>query len=126
MGGERGELDNADDRTPNLNYFNLKFEFDSQTGYVCMVFYRRSHHVVEFQAGEAAPAPEEACSSYYFNPVAGHYTTLIGNDLFVYMKLLFCGFLKRWRSHGLPIRGGFQHLVPRLSARWQHSWHRPI
>jgi len=48
-----------------------------QTGYVCMVFYRRGHHVVEFQAGEAAPAPEEACNPYYFNPVPGHYTTLI-------------------------------------------------
>jgi hypothetical protein len=33
---------------------------------------------VEFQAGEAAPAPDEACSAYYFNPVTGHLTTLIG------------------------------------------------
>ena len=43
-----------------------------------MVFYRRDSHVVEFQAGEAAPAPDEACSAYYFNPVTGHLTTLIG------------------------------------------------
>ncbi|XP_046631186.1 uncharacterized protein LOC124311002 [Daphnia pulicaria] len=48
-----------------------------QSGYVCMVFYRRDSHVVEFQAGEAAPAPDEACSAYYFNPVVGHLTTLI-------------------------------------------------
>lgn len=50
----------------------------SRTGYVCMVFYHRGDHVVEFQAGELAPALEEACSPYYFNPVPGHYTTLIG------------------------------------------------
>jgi len=43
-----------------------------------MVFYQRDAHVVEFQAGESAPTPEEACSQYYFNPVPGHYTTLIG------------------------------------------------
>ncbi|KAI9551902.1 hypothetical protein GHT06_022237 [Daphnia sinensis] len=48
-----------------------------QSGYVCMVFHRRDGHVVEFQAGEAAPAPDEACSAYYFNPVVGHLTTLI-------------------------------------------------
>lgn len=46
-----------------------------------MVFYRRDSHVVEFQAGEAAPAPDEACSAYYFNPVVGHLTTLIGTYL---------------------------------------------
>lgn len=56
------------------------FDFASRTGYVCMVFYHRGDHVVEFQAGEAAPAPEEACSPYYFNPVPGHYTTLIGKQ----------------------------------------------
>ena len=50
----------------------------SQSGYVCMVFYRRDNHVVEFQAGDAAPAAEEACGAFHFNPVAGHYTTLIG------------------------------------------------
>jgi hypothetical protein len=54
---------------------------NSQSGYVCMVFYRRDSHVVEFQAGEAAPAPDEACSAYYFNPVVGHLTTLIGTYL---------------------------------------------
>lgn len=57
---------------------SLSFQISSQSGYVCMVFYRRDNHVVEFQAGDAAPAPEEACSTYYFNPVPGHYTTLIG------------------------------------------------
>ena len=43
-----------------------------------MVFYLRDSHVVELQAGDAAPAPEEACTPHYFNPVPGHYTTLIG------------------------------------------------
>ena len=44
-----------------------------------MVFFLRDQHIVEFQAGDAAPSAEEACSSFYFNPVTGHYTTLIGN-----------------------------------------------
>jgi len=56
-----------------------------------MVFYRRDSHVVEFQAGEAAPAPDEACSAYYFNPVVGHLTTLIG----MYSNETF-GHFARW------------------------------
>ena len=56
----------------------LLLSSNSHTGYVCMVFYLRDSHVVELQAGDAAPAPEEACTPHYFNPVPGHYTTLIG------------------------------------------------
>ena len=65
-----------------------------------MVFYRRGSHVIEFQAGEAAPAPEEACGVYYFNPVPGHYTTLIGKfqykqaakkkSVVLYIYFIFC------------------------------------
>ena len=48
--------------------------------------------MVEFQAGDAAPAPEEACSPYYFNPVPGHYTTLIGELIYLVLKTT-----ARWR-----------------------------
>lgn len=46
-----------------------------------MVFYLRDSHVVELQAGDTAPAPEEACTPHYFKPVPGHYTTLIGEQI---------------------------------------------
>jgi hypothetical protein len=48
----------------------------SDSGYVCMVFYKRDSNVIELQQSEKYfENPDEACAN--FNPTTTPYTTLI-------------------------------------------------
>jgi hypothetical protein len=50
----------------------------SESGYVCMVFYRRDGHVIELQqTSNFAPAADEACHPNNFNPLKLPFITLI-------------------------------------------------
>ncbi|XP_039295672.1 uncharacterized protein LOC111057455 [Nilaparvata lugens] len=48
-----------------------------QSGYSCMMFYKRESHVIELQqSANRTQTPEEACLSFNFNPLILPYTTL--------------------------------------------------
>ncbi|KAG8227256.1 hypothetical protein J437_LFUL003987 [Ladona fulva] len=69
-----------------------------QSGYVCMVFYRRDAHVIELQqSSNFARVPEEACSPLFFNPVSLPYITLITEA----MKPRKCPYLGRYTITGV-------------------------
>ncbi|XP_071444873.1 uncharacterized protein [Hetaerina americana] len=69
-----------------------------QSGYVCMVFYRRDAHVIELQQSSTfARIPEEACSPLFFNPATLPYTTLITEA----MKPRKCPYLGRYTITGV-------------------------
>ncbi|XP_066599100.1 uncharacterized protein [Prorops nasuta] len=53
------------------------FTVGCQSGYMCMVFYRRDGHVIEVQTGSPVSRPEEACSSSYFQENIIPYLTLV-------------------------------------------------
>ncbi|XP_065339905.1 uncharacterized protein LOC135939432 isoform X2 [Cloeon dipterum] len=48
-----------------------------QSGYVCMMFYRRDAHVIELQTGLFSRRPEEACHSHHFDKNTLPYVTLV-------------------------------------------------
>ncbi|XP_066994092.2 uncharacterized protein [Anabrus simplex] len=89
-----------------------------QSGYACIVFYRRDGHVIELQqSATRTRVPEEACQPQNFNPLALPYITLITNA----PHLRDCPYLGRYnvtnalgrhsngpRSSGMSTRDGFQ------------------
>lgn len=48
-----------------------------ENGYVCTVFHKRGHHVIELQTGPLARTPEEACQEQHFDKLSSDYVTLI-------------------------------------------------
>ncbi|PNF18768.1 hypothetical protein B7P43_G03335 [Cryptotermes secundus] len=72
-----------------------------QSGYVCMVFYRRDGHVIELQqSNKWVRVPEEACQPQTFNPVILPYITLITAK----PHLRPCPYLGRYIVTGLSTR----------------------
>lgn len=83
-----------------------------QSGYMCMVFYKRVGHVVELQRSHTwTQLPEDACSPQNFNPQTLPFTTLVTST----PKALQCPYLGRYvvsgavegrtaasSEHGLP------------------------
>lgn len=49
----------------------------SQSGYMCMMYYRRDNHVVEVQTGQHVKRQEDACLPAFFNRSALPYVTLV-------------------------------------------------
>lgn len=57
----------------------LTVQFDcSQSGYTCMIFYRRDTHIAEVQMGLAAARLEDACTTENLDVAKTPYITLIG------------------------------------------------
>ena len=54
-----------------------KLIFFSQSGYVCMAFYRRDGHVVELQTGSRVSRPEDACLPAHYQPRSLPFLTLV-------------------------------------------------
>lgn len=72
------------------------------SGYVCMVFYRREGHVVELQQStQFVQVAEEACSPANFNPSTLPFITLITTSL--HKKR--CPYLGRYTISGLNVDG---------------------
>lgn len=72
------------------------------SGYVCMVFYRREGHVIELQQSSPfVQVPEEACSPANFNPAKLPFITLLTSQL--HRKR--CPYLGRYTISGLSIDG---------------------
>ncbi|XP_014243229.1 uncharacterized protein LOC106663141 [Cimex lectularius] len=51
-----------------------------QSGYVCMVFYKRDQHVLEVQSGSFTRRAEEACSKSNFDRAVVPYLTLVTSN----------------------------------------------
>nr|CAD7589849.1 unnamed protein product [Timema genevievae] len=72
------------------------------SGYVCMMIYRRDGHVIELQqSGKVVLVPEEACNETNFNAVTLPYTTLITASL----HSRKCPYLGRYTVSGQKIDG---------------------
>ncbi|KAJ9577266.1 hypothetical protein L9F63_006172, partial [Diploptera punctata] len=72
------------------------------SGYVCMVFYRRDVHVIELQEStNIVQVPEEACSPANFNPATLPFITLITTKL----HKRKCPYLGRYTISGLSVEG---------------------
>lgn len=50
----------------------------SQSGYMCMIFYRRDTHIAEIQMGLPAGRLEDACTVENFDILKLPYVTLVG------------------------------------------------
>lgn len=50
----------------------------SQSGYMCMIFYRRDTHIAEIQMGMPAVRLEDACTVDNFDVMKLPYVTLVG------------------------------------------------
>ncbi|KAF5298129.1 hypothetical protein FQA39_LY02553 [Lamprigera yunnana] len=48
-----------------------------QSGFTCMLFYRRDSNIMEVQAGAQTKRLEDACTSPYFNRTSASYITLV-------------------------------------------------
>ncbi|XP_033607260.1 uncharacterized protein LOC111864295 [Cryptotermes secundus] len=53
------------------------FTMGCQSGYVCMMFYRRDGHVIEVQTGSHTRRPEDACQSTHFDRNTLPFVTLV-------------------------------------------------
>nr|CAD7201513.1 unnamed protein product [Timema douglasi] len=72
------------------------------SGYVCMMIYRRDGHVIELQqSGKVVLVPEEACNETNFNAITLPYTTLITASL----HSRKCPYLGRYTVSGQKIDG---------------------
>ncbi|KAJ9592087.1 hypothetical protein L9F63_001373, partial [Diploptera punctata] len=72
----------------------------TESGYVCMVFYRRDGHVIELQqSNTSARVPEDACSPPNFNALTLPYITLITAK----PLLRPCPYLGRYTVTGLSV-----------------------
>lgn len=58
----------------------MGFNF-SQSGFMCMMFYRRDTHVIEIQTGKPASRLEDACAPDHFDINKTPYITLLGKVL---------------------------------------------
>lgn len=55
----------------------MKFLDCSESGYMCMAFYKRDGHVVELQTGSTVSRMEEACSAPHYSQRTVPYVTLV-------------------------------------------------
>lgn len=69
--------------TPKVSqkFHDFSFHFHSNTGFLCLVIYRRDTHVVELQIGNLTSRLEDACAPDQFDPARTPYTTLLGEFL---------------------------------------------
>lgn len=61
--------------------------FYSNTGFLCLVIYRRDTHVVELQIGNLTSRLEDACTPDQFDPTRTPFTTLLCellNEIFIH------------------------------------------
>lgn len=63
----------------SFNFITLFF-FYSQTGFLCLVIYRRDTHVVELQIGNLTSRLEDACAPDQFDATRTPFTTLLGKN----------------------------------------------
>lgn len=56
----------------------IQFSFSSQSGFMCMMFYRRDTHIAEIQMGVPASRLEDACTVDNFDVAKLPYVTLVG------------------------------------------------
>lgn len=61
----------------NVMFFQL-LKIYSQSGFICMMFYRRDTHIAEIQMGTPAVRLEDACTVEQFDVTKLPYITLIG------------------------------------------------
>uniref|UniRef100_A0A224XGN8 Putative conserved secreted protein n=1 Tax=Panstrongylus lignarius TaxID=156445 RepID=A0A224XGN8_9HEMI len=72
----RGPLAGASSNGENVQIIG-HFTIGCQSGYVCMVFYKRDQHVIEVQSGALTRRFEEACSKSNFDKNRAPYVTLV-------------------------------------------------
>lgn len=63
--------------TSEVAHIVTHFTMGCQSGYVCMMFYRRDGHVIEVQTGSYAMRPEDACQSMHFDKTSLPFVTLV-------------------------------------------------
>lgn len=61
----------------------------SNTGFLCLVIYRRDTHVVELQIGNLTSRLEDACAPDQFDATRTPFTTLLGEFLSLFLLLLY-------------------------------------
>jgi hypothetical protein len=59
-------------------FFPLLSSLSSNTGFLCLVIYRRDTHVVELQIGNLTSRLEDACAPDKFDAARTPFTTLLG------------------------------------------------
>lgn len=57
---------------------SVLFSFRSNTGFLCLVIYRRDTHVVELQIGNLTSRLEDACAPDQYDVSRTPFTTLLG------------------------------------------------
>jgi hypothetical protein len=58
--------------------FSLSIFYNSNTGFLCLVIYRRDTHVVELQIGNLTSRLEDACAPDQYDVSRTPFTTLLG------------------------------------------------
>ncbi|XP_014287780.1 uncharacterized protein [Halyomorpha halys] len=58
----------------------VHFTTGCQSGFMCMVFYRRDQHVIELQSGMKTRRPEEACTQSNFDRTKAPFVTLVTSN----------------------------------------------
>jgi len=56
-----------------------RFSHNSNSGFVCVMFYKRNAHVAELQMGTPATRLEDACATDHFDTARLPFITLLGN-----------------------------------------------
>lgn len=67
----------------------ILFFLYSQSGYMCMIFYRRDTHIAEIQMGLPAARLEDACTVDNFDILKLPYVTLVGKFSSSLIHLMF-------------------------------------
>ncbi|XP_021915227.1 uncharacterized protein LOC110827676 isoform X3 [Zootermopsis nevadensis] len=79
------------------------FTMGCQSGYVCMMFYRRDGHVIEVQTGSHTRRPEDACQSMHFDRNTLPFITLVTSR----PEPRQCPYLGKFSVTGLSRDDGF-------------------
>lgn len=61
---------------------------NSQSGFICMIFYRRDTHVAEIQMGTPANRLEDACAPDHFDVNKLPFVTLLGKKFFIIINII--------------------------------------
>ncbi|XP_067004830.2 uncharacterized protein [Anabrus simplex] len=73
------------------------FTMGCESGYLCMMFYRRDGHVIEVQTGAHTRRSEEACHPPYFNRSSLPFVTLVTSE----PELRQCPYLGKFSVTGM-------------------------
>lgn len=99
------------------------FTMGCQSGYMCMVIYRRDSHVTEVQTGAHIRRPEDACSSPHFDKAQAPYITLVTTS----PEPRQCPYMGKFvvTSMSQQLEHSTRSLRKRDWQRWRHTFTNP-